>query len=194
MICRIGNDPQRQAHDQPRRHGCRTRPVPLTQEETPHAHPLRRHPSGGDAPRREGGRRPARLTADTSRPPRGRPRPQEWLDQRFVPPPADGERLEHDEGVAGAETKEMLARRVYAAMDEIVRRPCEHQVIVTHGGSLTFVVASWIRMPIQAVGQVGFPVPSGSITTLREDDSFHNRAVVGLGDIRHLGSAESEAG
>ncbi|PRX62668.1 histidine phosphatase superfamily protein (branch 1) [Nonomuraea fuscirosea] len=96
--------------------------------------------------------------------------------------------------MAGAETKEMLARRVYAAMDEIVRRPCEHQVIVTHGGSLTFVVASWIRMPIQAVGQVGFPVPSGSITTLREDDSFHNRAVVGLGDIRHLGSAESEAG
>ncbi|WP_326626017.1 histidine phosphatase family protein [Nonomuraea fuscirosea] len=121
-------------------------------------------------------------------------RPQEWLDQRFVPPPADGERLEHDEGVAGAETKGMLARRVYAAMDEIVRRPCEHQVIVTHGGSLTFVVASWIRMPIQAVGQVGFPVPSGSITTLREDDYFHNRAVVGLGDIRHLGSAESAAG
>ncbi|MEV4082781.1 hypothetical protein AB0J43_21170 [Nonomuraea fuscirosea] len=104
-------------------------PSPLTQEEIPHAHPLRRHPSGGDAPCREGGRRLARLTADTSRPPRGRPRPQEWLDQRF-----------------------------------------------------------------QAVGQVGFPVPSGSITTLREDDYFHNRAVVGLGDIRHLGSAESEAG
>ncbi|MEV5891027.1 histidine phosphatase family protein [Nonomuraea fuscirosea] len=118
-------------------------------------------------------------------------KPQEWLDQRFVPPPAVGERLEHDEGVEGAETKGMWARRIYAAMDEIVRRPCEHQVIVTHGGSLTFVVASWIKMPITAVGQVSFPVPSGSITTLREDGFYHNRAVVGLGDTRHLGSAEA---
>ncbi|MEV4806219.1 histidine phosphatase family protein [Nonomuraea sp. NPDC049421] len=113
-------------------------------------------------------------------------RPQEWLDQRFIPPPAAGERLRHDEGVAGAETKAMLAQRVYAAMDEIVRRPCEHQIVVTHGGSLTFVVTSWIRMPIEAAGYAAFQVASGSITTLREDDRYHNRAVVSLGDIRHL--------
>ncbi|MCG5215792.1 histidine phosphatase family protein [Streptosporangium sp. KLBMP 9127] len=51
-----------------------------------------------------------------------------------------------------------------------MQRPCEHQVIVTHGGSLTFVVASWIKMPIKAVGHAYFRVPSGSITTLREAD------------------------
>ncbi|TDC22038.1 histidine phosphatase family protein [Streptomyces sp. 8K308] len=113
-------------------------------------------------------------------------RPQEWLDRRFVPPPAVGERLEHDEGVAGAETKAACVRRIYAAMDEILRRPCEHQIIVTHGGSLTFVVASWIRMPIDSVGYAAFRAPSGSITTLREDDFFHNRQVVTLGDTRHL--------
>ncbi|MEQ4722859.1 histidine phosphatase family protein [Nonomuraea sp. B19D2] len=118
-------------------------------------------------------------------------RPQEWLDRRFVPPPAAGERLEHDEGVAGAETKAAWAQRVYAAMDEILQRPCEHQIIVTHGGSLTFVVASWIKMPIKAVGYVSFRVPSGSITTLREDDFFHNRTVVNLGDTRHLDSVEA---
>ncbi|TDD19311.1 histidine phosphatase family protein [Nonomuraea diastatica] len=117
-------------------------------------------------------------------------RPQEWLDQRFVPPPAAGERLEHDEGVEGAETKAALAQRIYAAMDEILQRPCEHQIIVTHGGSLTFVVASWIKMPIKAVGHVSFRVSSGSITTLREDDFFHNRTVVILGDTRHLDSVE----
>ncbi|MFI6390183.1 histidine phosphatase family protein [Nonomuraea sp. NPDC050547] len=50
-------------------------------------------------------------------------RPQQWLDQRFVPPPAVGERLDHDEGVQGAETKAVWAQRVYAAMDEIVRSP-----------------------------------------------------------------------
>lgn len=116
-------------------------------------------------------------------------RPQEWLDRRFVPPPAVGERLDHDEGVEGAETKAELAERVYAAMDEILRSPCGHQIIVTHGGSLTFVVASWIRMPIDAVGYASFRAPSGSITTLREDDFFHNRQVVTLGDTRHLGPA-----
>ncbi|MEV4112152.1 histidine phosphatase family protein [Nonomuraea sp. NPDC049695] len=118
-------------------------------------------------------------------------RPQAWLEQRFIPPPPAGERLEHDEGVEGAETKAAVAQRVYAAMDEILQRPCEHQIIVTHGGSLTFVVASWIKMPIKAVGHVAFRVRSGSITTLREDDFFHNRQVMSLGDTRHLDSAKA---
>jgi probable phosphoglycerate mutase len=56
-------------------------------------------------------------------------RAQEWLDRRFVPPPATGDRMGHD-----------------------------------------------IR------------VSSGSITTLREDDYFHSRQVVGLGETRHLDS------
>ncbi|MGW6455470.1 histidine phosphatase family protein [Streptomyces sp. NPDC055078] len=115
-------------------------------------------------------------------------RPQEWLDERFVAPPADGDRLDHDEGVPGAETKAVFARRVYAAMDEILRHPYEHQIIVTHGFALTFVVASWIGMPVESLGRVNFRAPSGSITKLREDDFFHNRQVVSLGDTRHLES------
>jgi hypothetical protein len=42
-------------------------------------------------------------------------RPQAWLDQRFVPPPATGDRMQHDEGIPGAETKAAFAQRVYAA-------------------------------------------------------------------------------
>ncbi|MFD0629471.1 histidine phosphatase family protein [Streptomyces sanglieri] len=100
--------------------------------------------------------------------------------------------MEHDEGVEGAETKAACARRIYAAMDEILQRPCAHQIIVTHGGSLTFVVASWIRMPIESAGYASFRAPSGSITTLREDDFFHNRQVVDLGDTRHLDSTKAD--
>ncbi|MGW0534808.1 histidine phosphatase family protein [Streptomyces sp. NPDC003032] len=114
-------------------------------------------------------------------------RPQEWLDRRFVPPPADGDRMGHQEGVAGAETRGECARRVYAAMDELLRRPGGHQIVVTHGFALTFVVAAWIRMPYDSLGSVSFRAPSGSITVLREDDFFHNRQVVSLGDTRHLG-------
>lgn len=113
-------------------------------------------------------------------------RPQEWLDRRFVPPPAVGERLRHDEGIAGAETKWQLAQRVYAAMSTIVDYPCANQVIVTHGGAMTFVLAAWIGMPIDSADYVAFRAAPGSITVLTEDDFFHNREVTILSDTRHL--------
>ena len=113
-------------------------------------------------------------------------RPREWLDQRFVPPPAVGDRMGHDEGVPGAETKMAFAQRVYSVIDAILESYCEHQVIVTHGFAATFVLASWIRMPIESLGYVNFRAASGSITLLREDDYFHNRQVASLGDTRHL--------
>ncbi|MCY0939905.1 histidine phosphatase family protein [Streptomyces antarcticus] len=50
-------------------------------------------------------------------------RPQEWLDKRFVPPPATGDRMGHDEGIEGAETRAEFAGRIYEAMDGILRRP-----------------------------------------------------------------------
>ncbi|MEV3873459.1 histidine phosphatase family protein [Streptomyces sp. NPDC049906] len=113
-------------------------------------------------------------------------RPQEWLDKRFVPPPATGDRMGHDEGIEGAETRAVFASRIYAAMEEILSRPYEHQIIVTHGFALTFVVASWIGMPPESLGHVNLRAASGSITHLREDDFFHNRQLVRLGDTRHL--------
>ena len=113
-------------------------------------------------------------------------KPQEWLEARLVPPPAVGDRLEHDEGIRGAETTLAFAQRVYAAMDAILASRCEHQIVVTHGFALTFVLASWIRMPIESLGFVSFRAVSGSITVLREDDYFHNRQIVSLGDTRHL--------
>lgn len=113
-------------------------------------------------------------------------RPQAWLDDRFVPPPPVGERMDHDEGIRGAETKLALAQRIYRAMEAITARPCAQQVVVTHGGALTFVIAAWIRMPIAAAGHVAFASTSGGITHLRQDDFFHNRAVVALNQVGHL--------
>ncbi|MFJ2440104.1 MULTISPECIES: histidine phosphatase family protein [unclassified Streptomyces] len=115
-------------------------------------------------------------------------RPQEWLDKRFLPPPATGNRMDHHEGVQGAETKTVFAERVYAAMDDILRLDSEHQIVVTHGFALTFVVAAWARLPVDALGYVNFRAPSGSVTHLREDDFFHNRQIVHLGDTGHLTS------
>ena len=113
-------------------------------------------------------------------------KPQAWLDERFVPPPESGERMRHDEGVAGAETKWDLAVRAYAAMGRILRCTAEHQVVVSHGGTATFLLASWIGMPLEAAGQVSFRFTSGAISVLRQDDVFHNRQISELNNVRHL--------
>lgn len=42
-------------------------------------------------------------------------RPKAWLQERQLPLPDQGERLRHDDGIAGAETRMDLAQRAYAA-------------------------------------------------------------------------------
>ncbi|MCA1371531.1 histidine phosphatase family protein [Bradyrhizobium sp. BRP14] len=89
-------------------------------------------------------------------------------------------------GVEDAETRREIATRFYRCVDSIVERACETQIIVTHGFALTFVIAAWIKMPIDAAGYVSFPARSGSITHLREDDFWRSRSVISLADISHL--------
>jgi probable phosphoglycerate mutase len=111
---------------------------------------------------------------------------QTWLDERFLPPPPTGDRMNHHEGIAGAETKHDFAARVYDAVDAILSSPCSHQLVVTHGFALTFVVAAWIHLPLESAGYANMRASSGGITVLEQDDFFHNRTVVSLNDTAHL--------
>lgn len=113
--------------------------------------------------------------------------PQEWLDARYRPAPDDN-RLDHHCGIEGAETRRDVADRVYPCVSAIVDRTCATQVIVTHGFTLGLVIAAWLKIPIDAAGFLSFPARSGSITHLRQDDFFRNRAVIKLADISHLDS------
>ena len=113
-------------------------------------------------------------------------RPQSWLDERFIPPPAAGDRMSHDEGIPGAETKNDFAERIYAAVDETLTRSTEHVVIVTHGFALTYVITAWLQLPRTHIGYASFAAKPGSITTLLEDDYFHNRQLATLADTSHL--------
>lgn len=110
--------------------------------------------------------------------------PEEWLRTRQVPAP-DHNRMDHRGGGDG-ETRREIAERVYRAVNAIVARPCETQIIVTHGFALTFVIAAWIGMPIDTLGHVSFPARSGSITQLQQDDYWRNRAIVRLAMTEHL--------
>ncbi|GLQ54146.1 putative phosphoglycerate mutase [Devosia nitrariae] len=112
-------------------------------------------------------------------------KPQEWLHEREIPP-SDDNRMDHRGGIEDAETRREIATRIYRCLDEIVSRACGTQIIVTHGVALTFVIAAWIKMPIDAAGHVFFHARSGSITHLRQDDFWKDRSVVSLADISHL--------
>lgn len=89
-------------------------------------------------------------------------KPQEWLEERFVPPPAVGDRMEHDEGIRGAETRVAFARRIYAAMAEVLQSRCQQQIIVTHGFAVTFVVASWSTYPASGHEESRLDLPTSA--------------------------------
>ncbi|MBN8882700.1 MAG: histidine phosphatase family protein [Salana multivorans] len=108
-------------------------------------------------------------------------RPQAWLDERFIPPPAAGDRLGHVEGIDGAETMGRCVARVYAAVARLTQRPAAHRVVVTHGGTAGFVIAAWLRIPAAACSDARFRVPPGSVSVLELDDRYHNRSLVALG-------------
>ena len=135
---------------------------------------------------------PVQLTADLREKSYGEAegKPQAWLDERFVFPPSTGDRMDHDEGIAGAETRREIAQRIYRAMDRILASPCPNQIIVTHGFALTFVVAAWIEMPLDSSGRIAVTSTSGGITHLYEDDIFFNRNVVSLNETLHLERSE----
>lgn len=107
-------------------------------------------------------------------------------DARYTPLPPEGQRMTHDGGVPGAESRGTFAERVYAAMAEVIGRGNEQQIIVTHGGVVTFAIAHWISMPFDSLDRVEFRVAPGSITVLREDDLLHRRQVLSLGETNHL--------
>lgn len=102
--------------------------------------------------------------------------PNAWLDQRFVPPPREGDRLDHHDGVAGAETRRQLFGRLFAAMDQILASTCETQVIVTHGFALTGVIAFGSAYRWRPPSGSGFdPVRAGSPTCNRTSGSLIGR-------------------
>jgi probable phosphoglycerate mutase len=113
-------------------------------------------------------------------------KPNSWLDGRVVFVGKDGDRLDHNDGIEGAETRREFMTRIYRAMQRIVESPCGAQVVVTHGFAMTFVVAAWIRMPLESAGWVNFRSNAGGITHLHEDDELFNRYVMSLNDRTHL--------
>jgi probable phosphoglycerate mutase len=104
----------------------------------------------------------------------------------YVPPPVHGDRMRHRDGIDGSESRFEWASRAYAALQRILACGTQDMIVVTHGGTATYLIAAWIGLPLEEAGYVKFKVSPGSITHLREDDFFHDRQVMTLNDVSHL--------
>lgn len=113
-------------------------------------------------------------------------RPQAWLAERRVPLPEYSDRLAHHDGPAGAETRLDLVERLYPALEDILSRPTATQIMVSHGSASSYLIAAWIGMPMTSTDRVFFPLASGSITTLRRNDTHHSHQVLTLNETAHL--------
>lgn len=78
------------------------------------------------------------------------------------------------------------ARRAYAAMQRLMLSELENQVVVTHGGTATLLLAAWIEMAIESVGRVQFGLSSGGITELSKNARNHSHMIARLNDVGHL--------
>jgi len=117
-------------------------------------------------------------------------RPRAWLDDHVTSPPGTADRLAHDEGIEGAETRLAWGTRLYRTMDTLLASACSTQVVVTHGGSLSYLVAAWLDVPLAATGRLALRSRPGGITHLHEDDHVHDRHLLTLDDVAHLGRRE----
>lgn len=104
----------------------------------------------------------------------------------FNPPPKDGDRMRHRDGVEGSESRLEFGGRAYAALGRIIDRGYSEAIVVSHGGTVNYLIAAWIGLPLESAGYVKFKVSPGGITHLREDDFFHDRQLVSLNDVDHL--------
>ena len=112
-------------------------------------------------------------------------KPDAWMRENESYSPRVGDRMGH-RSIPDGESKREFATRIYRAVDHIVADPAPVQVVVTHGFAITFLVAAWVGMPIEAAGYINLKADSGSLTHLREDDVRFNRSVVRLNEIAHL--------
>lgn len=113
-------------------------------------------------------------------------RPQSWLAQRRIPLPEHGDRLAHNDGPAGAETRLALVERLYPALADILRSPAPTQIIVSHASATSYLILAWLGMPMHATDRGFFPLKAGSITTLHHNASHHSHQLLTLNETQHL--------
>lgn len=102
---------------------------------------------------------------------------QEWLRKNITPNPTDGNRLDH-KIIRNSESRRDVGTRIQSSVNQIVNKPDNNIIIVTHGFALTCVIMAWLRIPVENMDYCRFHARPGGVTLLHEDDLFNNRSVM----------------
>jgi probable phosphoglycerate mutase len=102
---------------------------------------------------------------------------REWINENSTPKPADGNRVDH-QVVRNSESRRDVGTRIQSSVNQIVNKPDNNVIIITHGAALTFVIMAWLRVPVENMGYCKFQARPGGVTLLHEDDIFEERCVM----------------
>ncbi len=104
-------------------------------------------------------------------------KPKNWRDQNITPQPINGDRLNHHR-FNNSESRKDVGIRIQSFLSQIVDKPDENIIIITHGFALTFIIMTWLKVPVENMDYCNFQSNPGRVTLLHEDDFFGNRTVV----------------
>jgi len=102
---------------------------------------------------------------------------KDWLDRNINPLLPDGNRLDYQR-FKNSESRREVGSRIAEFFNWLENRPDENVIIVTHGLALTFVIMTWLKVPVENMDYCNFVSNSGRITLLNEDGTFRNRNVL----------------
>ncbi|MFC2069859.1 histidine phosphatase family protein [Chloroflexota bacterium] len=104
-------------------------------------------------------------------------KPRKWREQNIIPKPIDGDRLNH-RIFNNSESRRDIGIRIQDCFNQIISKPDENIIIITHGFALTFIIMTWLKVPVENMNYSNFQTAPGRVTHLYEDDAFESRNIV----------------
>jgi len=101
---------------------------------------------------------------------------KQWYDAHILLPPDDNH-LDY-RTFKGAESRRDVGIRAYTFLDELLKKPDQNTIIVTHGFFTTFLIFAWMKIPVEHMGYGEFTGHSGGVAHINEDDFWKNRNVI----------------
>lgn len=111
-------------------------------------------------------------------------KPVEWIGEGNFSIPPDDNRLDHRVFI-GSESRREVGARVSDSLNRALDQNSD-LVVVTHGFATTFLIFSWLKVPVEHMGYGNFPTRPGCISHFQEDDDFRNRGIRFLCYTDHL--------
>jgi probable phosphoglycerate mutase len=112
---------------------------------------------------------------------------REWWKHNVVHKAIDGNQLDH-QMFRNSESRREVGTRIQRSLARIVNTLENRAIIITLGFALTFVIMTWLKVPVENMDYCHFQPHSGGVTLLQEDDLFGSRSVAFVNNLDYLTS------